>query len=504
MVRSVTILSVVVWVVAPAAMNGCATLPACPAHGGPVWRELSSPHFTLRTDQDESDARTTIDRLEEVRAAMLSAVWAAAGDPPIRTEAIVLRSRREFEAFQGDAAATFPIDGLRASLPPFPSAIVLGGTDGRSFRVLNHELAHDISYWFIPIQPSWYAEGVAKYLETITADRSTGVTQVGRPSPDRVAVRPIDQPIDARALLDDRFSTTRNPNLEWFERRAWLLVHYLVTQRPTEFNRLQVALQELKPTPVAWAQALPDLPVDKLDQVLDDYARNDAYRVVQRPFVSAPPAVASRVMTDAEVHSTRARLLQMMPMGQPDPQAVKGELAEARAADPSNVEALAYQIAWFTAPADRASWAGEAARVAAAHPDDWRAWLAVDLTASSDAARRAALVRALALSPDQPAVLAQLAVLDLAARRPDQALLFADKGMSAHEQLWLFVLVRLQAQVMLGHCAEAAGLADIVRARAPADVAERLDQQWPHLQATCAKKTTTDASQPATAPPPPN
>jgi len=210
--------------------------------------------------------------------------------------------------------------------------------------------------------------------------------------------------------------------------------------------------------------------------------------------VSAPPAIASRVMTDAEVHATRARLLQMVPVGRADPRAVEGELAEARAADPSNVEALAYQVAWFTAPADRASWAGGATRVAATHPDDWRAWLAVDLTASSDAVRRAALVHALALSPDQPAVLADLAVLDLAAHRPDQALLFAEKGMSAHDQLWVFVQVRLRAPSMLGHCAEAAALADVVRARAPADVVQGLQKQWPRLQATCANQAAADAT----------
>jgi hypothetical protein len=486
----------IVSVAALAGSSSCATLPACPARGGPAWHELRSPHFTLRTDLDESDARTTIDRLEEVRAAMLSAVWATAGDPPIRTEAIVLRSRSEFVAFQGESAAKGRIGGLRADAPPFPPAIVLSGTSSQSFRILNHELAHDISCWFMPIQPAWYAEGVATLLETIAADRTTGVAWVGRPPPDRVAVRPIDGPIDARAMLDDRFSEN-TPHLDWFERRAWLLVHYLVTQRRAEFNRLQVALQELKPTPVAWAQALPDLPIDKVDQVLDDYARNDAYRVVQRPFASAPNAITSRVMTDAEVHATRAWLFQIMPMGHTDRQAVARELADARAADPSNVEALAYQVAWFTTRADRAALAADAARVAASHPDDWRAWLVVDLTASSEAARRAALVHALAVAPDQPTVLAELAVLDLAARRPDQALLFAEKGMSAHDRVWLFVGVRLQAHALLGHCAEAAGLAEIVRARAPAEVTQRIEQLWPALQAACATKAAAETTRPA-------
>jgi hypothetical protein len=476
-----------------AGSNGCATVPACPARGGPTWWELTSPHFTLRTDLDESDARTTIGRLEEVRAAMLAAVWATTGDPPIRTEAIVLRSRSEFVAFQGERAATVQIGGLRVAAPPFPSAIVLGGMDSESFRVLNHELAHDLSRWFMPIQPAWYAEGVAKFLETITADGTTGVAQVGRPLNEPRAIRLIDGRIAARALLDDGF-TVFGPQLDRFERRAWLLMHYLINQRRVEFNRLQEALQELKPTPVAWALALPDLPVDKLDAVLDAYARKGAYWVAQKPFTFAPLPIASRVMADAEVHTTRARLFQIVPAGHPDRQAISGELAEARAADPTNVEALAYQVAWLSAPAARASWASEAAHVAASHPGDWRAWLSVYLTASADAARRAALVHALALAPDQPAVLAELAVLDLAAHRPAEALLFSEKGMSSHDRLWQFVQIRLQAHGLLGHCTEAAALAEIIRARAPAEVAQRTARQWPSLQATCATKAAADAA----------
>src|ERR1700729_3636508 len=57
------------------ALGGCATLPPCPAKGGPIWREAVSAHFRLRSDLDEDDARETIRRLEEIRASMLAMVW---------------------------------------------------------------------------------------------------------------------------------------------------------------------------------------------------------------------------------------------------------------------------------------------------------------------------------------------------------------------------------------------------------------------------------------------
>jgi hypothetical protein len=34
------------------AASSCATLPPCPARGGPVWTEWTSPHVVLLTDLD--------------------------------------------------------------------------------------------------------------------------------------------------------------------------------------------------------------------------------------------------------------------------------------------------------------------------------------------------------------------------------------------------------------------------------------------------------------------
>src|SRR5215467_15775016 len=50
------------------ALVSCAHLRA-PAEGGPAWRELVSPHFRLRTDSPPSDARRTLEKLEQTYAA---------------------------------------------------------------------------------------------------------------------------------------------------------------------------------------------------------------------------------------------------------------------------------------------------------------------------------------------------------------------------------------------------------------------------------------------------
>src|SRR5258708_2945470 len=57
-----------------AVVAGCAHSPfratlSCPRHGGPPWSELLSPHFRLRTDLGEKDARTLLQKSEQIYAA---------------------------------------------------------------------------------------------------------------------------------------------------------------------------------------------------------------------------------------------------------------------------------------------------------------------------------------------------------------------------------------------------------------------------------------------------
>jgi hypothetical protein len=164
--RAAALALVSIWAIA-----GCATLPAWPAKGGPIWREAISTHFRLRSDLDEDDARETIRRLEEIRASMLEMVWPGVPDPPIRTEVVVLRSSTELMVFVRDPHEPPLIAGLRAERSPLPASLLFAGTDLRTMSTLVHELAHDLSEWFLPIQPLWYSEGVATFLETLRYDR---------------------------------------------------------------------------------------------------------------------------------------------------------------------------------------------------------------------------------------------------------------------------------------------------------------------------------------------
>jgi hypothetical protein len=469
-----------------ASFAGCATLPARPAQGGPVWREVTSAHFRLRSDLDETDARDTARRLEEVRAAMLALVWPGAPDPAIRTEVVALRSRLEFLVFARDPHDPPQISGVRSERPPHPPSLVFAVTDSRSMDTLVHELAHDLSAWFMPVQPAWFSEGLATFLETLRYERATGRAVVGEPSWGRRNDADAGKGLPASALLGTR---TVPPGEEGtrFEDRAWLLVHYLFNKRPQEFARLQTELIHLRPPEEAWADALPDFRPSELDAVLDEYRRFGRYTTMGRALRVPESALAVRVMTDSEAHAVRALLFETVaaPGVAPEHAAAQREIAEALVSDATNVEALAFRLFWFSNKASLAERAALARRAVDAHPTSWLAWLMVASSSVDGRTRRTALARGLALSPEQPQLLTELGRLDAAEGRWDQTLLLASKASHIGERRGKALQLRLLALAHLGRCAEAAELSKALEILALAAASGPAQGDWQKLRQTC-------------------
>ena len=328
---------------------------------------------------------------------MLAMVWPGAPDPPIRTEVVVLRSRIELMVFVRDPHIPPLLWGLRSERPPLPASLLFAGTDYRAMTVLVHELAHDLSEWFLPMQPLWYSEGVATFLETVRYDRGSGRAQIGEPSWGRYRDAAQSHRLSAPDLLGARSFPSSEVTAE-FEDRSWLLVHYLINKRPEAFARLQTALLGLTSPTEAWSTAMPDLPPSQLDDVLDLYRSSRSlgnYNTETWQVHVAEPAISVRAMTDAEAHAVRALLFETgaAPGIAPDSAAAQKEIGEALEADASNVEALALRFFWFSPlgrPQDRASLAE---RAVSAHPGEWIAWLMVANAATDQRAKRTALAR---------------------------------------------------------------------------------------------------------------
>ena len=418
---------------------------------------------------------------------MLAMVWPGAPDPPIRTEVVVLRSRIELMVFVRDPQVPALIWGLRAERPPLPASLLFAGTDFRTMTVLVHELAHDLSEWFLPLQPRWYSEGVATFLETLRYDRSNDRAQIGEPSWERYSDSGWSRGLPASDLLTAR-ELPASDKIAQFEDRSWLLVHYLINKRPEAFARLQTELLDLKSPAEAWSTALPDLPPSKLDDALDQY-RSGHYQTQAWKVHVPAPAISIRTMTDAEAHAVRALLFETgaAPGVSPDSAAAQKEVEEALEADASNVEALALRFFWFSPvgrPQDRA---GLAQRAVSAHPDEWIAWSMVANAATDERAKRTALARGLALAPNQAPLLTEMARLDATTGRWEEALLFATKATQFGERRWSALALRMEALAHLGKCGDAGNLAGTLQALAPPAVADGVTRAWGALRQSCVE-----------------
>ncbi len=265
------------------------------------------------------------------------------------------------------------------------------------------------------------------------------------------------------------------------------MVHYLINKRPLQFARLQTELIRLRAPAEAWAVALPDLPPSELDVALDDYRRSGQYQTERLTLRLPEPTLAVRVMADSEAHAVRALLFETgaAPGVAPDHAAAQSETAEALAVDGTNVEALAFRFFWFSYNSSPAERAALAERALGAHPDAWLAWLMVATSAVDGRARRTALARGLALAPEQPQLLSELARLDAADGRWDETLLVATKASRVGERRGTALALRLLALAHLGRCAEAAELSRALEMLTSEGASGRAQRDWRDLRQTC-------------------
>jgi hypothetical protein len=287
----------VVWVLA-ALTVGCAGLPAVPDKGGPPWRRLESAYFVLYTDQSEPDARNTIAQFDSLLSAYYQVGWDMQGRLPVKLEALVFDDSAHFEVFSGDRA------GYYDRRPPLAPLVVMpsGGRLDR-WSTLKHELTHFIALQSLPFQPRWFAEGLACYFQSANFDLNDQFV-IGDVPAGLHDTLTVLRPLPARELLADA-----SPDGQRFYATAWLLVHYLMSARGEAFAKYQNGLYDGQSSNDAWAAAFPDLPVDRVDAVLQRYFQEGRYSTFARSIQRDPVAAASvRVLSSADVYALRARL----------------------------------------------------------------------------------------------------------------------------------------------------------------------------------------------------
>ncbi|HET9552518.1 MAG TPA: DUF1570 domain-containing protein [Anaeromyxobacteraceae bacterium] len=412
-------------------LAGCATAGGpfvCPAHGGPPWRDVASPHFLLRTDLGDDAAAALLARLERLRAAVLSALFDDAPAAEGGVEVVAFRSDAEYRPFAPPGVAAYYLRSAGG-----PPRIVLSGellTDQRA--MLAHELTHHLVAAVFQRQPRWLAEGLATQMESL-ADQGEGAeVAVGAPPPARLArVRQSGHQVPVRELLAWDGTGGIERALDAYA-TSWLLTHFLAYRHPAPFADLQRRLAGGEPPDAAWAAAFPAWApaapngLEGLDASLATYAQAEVqtrFREVRSAWRGAPSV---RPIPPAEVHAIRLSLWAIGP--DKGAAALRAEVAETLAEDPGHPLAL-QQLAAL----DRTDPLPLARAAVAAHLADARAWtfLATALRGPGAAAEReAAYRRAAELAEGNAAALHNLAVELLDQGRSGEALPVARRAAS--------------------------------------------------------------------------
>ena len=120
---------------------GCATVPPCPARGGPAWTQWESDHFVVLTDLGAEDALEVVRGFEDMRQAVLLAAWRRAPEPRGRLGVVVFRDDSELRAFLPSRmiGAFITVGG-----GPMRQSFIVKGGAGRD-DVVTHELVHALA-----------------------------------------------------------------------------------------------------------------------------------------------------------------------------------------------------------------------------------------------------------------------------------------------------------------------------------------------------------------------
>jgi hypothetical protein len=415
------------------------------------WVQLDTPHFAISTNLDDATANGIATSLEQVRASLLALAWTGAKDPRGRTPVVVFERPSEFEHYIGrDHYA-----GIAISRPGFERTLSFrpGGSNGVP-PVAIHEMTHDLSQWFMPIQPLWFAEGLAEYLATFSIDADAQQATMGKTSDDNIRWLTETHVFIRSARLFEATSTDISDPREQasFYASSWLLVHYLLHEQPEAFGKFQLGLTRLVPWREAWAAAFPDLTPEKLDEQVMDYVAKNRFMVVSDHVDMPRFETHQRTLSDAEGHGVLSRLSSALdlPVGE-------SEMAEALRLDPNELNALVVRYHSAAAASDEAR-LDVARRAVAAHPGSGEAWLLAAMAEPTASARSDALRQAERLSPDHPLLARLLAGEAVSSGHSGQALEYSALALRRSPLTADLLALHVTALAGRHHCSTALSL----------------------------------------------
>ena len=345
------------------AVVGCGgTQPAATKASSPAsWRELTSEHFDVWTNAAPDSARKLVETMEHLRQVVLGVSFFH-GDVKGRSLVVAFQNIDEVHQY---VPKQFIARAWSGSNVLFEPVIVLAAESlANDRRIVTHELTHVIAFNAIPSQPSWFAEGIAGYFETVRLDEARATIDVGVPLENRLrqlhddGITPSAQlfACDHPECMDDRYYAT-----------TWALMTYLVNEHPTQLGDY---MDRLVQTPAAeqaqlWPAVFPDLPPEKLDRELARWVHYGSIKVLKYDVALRDSPATEAPASEADVLAAKGLLRYVSA-----PQTPPAEIAQALTLDPTNVVAN-----MINAATQKSVVTPELAHsLTAAHPDDWRAW----------------------------------------------------------------------------------------------------------------------------------
>ena len=245
------------------------------------WREASTDHFVIYSEQSEAALREFATRLERYDSAMrfLRNLRDEPMGPANRVTVYVVRDVAAVQKLFG-AGAKRGNFGLAGFYTPRANGSVAitprSAGDGSRFDVdaeivLLHEYAHDFMMRNYPgAFPAWFIEGFAEFHSTARFERDGGVG-IGTPAIHRAYGLLNGPRVPAETLMTLSAEAPKAELREALYGRGWLLTHYLTFEqsRSGQLAAFIASLNRGKPALEAAKSAFGDL--KQLDKELDRY-----------------------------------------------------------------------------------------------------------------------------------------------------------------------------------------------------------------------------------------
>ena len=226
-------------------------LVASPASA--AWREASSKHFVIYSEEKPEALKAFAERLERYDAAMryLRGLPDPELSPANRLTVYVVSDLNAVQRIFGEGKAGRNVAGFYLPYAIGPVAIIPRRTVGGGSRydldsetVLLHEYAHHFLYAnYAFAYPAWFSEGYAEFHSTARFE-DDGSVGIGLPAGHRSYELIASQDFPMEKLLQPGTSKLNGEELSTFYGRAWLLTHYLSFE-PKRKGQLASYLQQL-------------------------------------------------------------------------------------------------------------------------------------------------------------------------------------------------------------------------------------------------------------------